>query len=260
MDDDFDPSRYARAPKLDVPSAIALSIKLLAAVPKKAPTPVKKAAKALRNKVIALQSAWKARDRVEKRPDTRPIDVLADNAMSRLIGRIEDYAGLPAETYPLAARAQSILTTLFPNGASFLKNDYASQWAETQKRIERIDEENLEADIHAIAGPEFLKEVRRIHKLYGEAIGVTKQRAESPVPSVAQPLRDVGAAMTLYALQLVSVCVDEEASNEARSAAREALLPFDEYRAAAARREAQQSDDASVTPDTAVPDVPAAPT
>ena len=38
MDNDFDPSQFARAPKLDVPSAIALSIKLLAAVPKNAPT------------------------------------------------------------------------------------------------------------------------------------------------------------------------------------------------------------------------------
>jgi hypothetical protein len=256
MDDDFDPSRYTRAPKFDVPSAIALAIKLLAAVPKHSPAAVKKAAKALRNKVIVLQSVWKARDRVEKRLDARPIDVLADNAMSRLVGRIEDYAGLPAEKYPLAGRAGVILATLFANGVSFLKSDYASQWAETQKRIERIDEENFEADINAIAGPEFLAEVRRIHKLYGEAIGVTKPRNESPVPSLSVPLRDVGAAMTLYALQLVSVCVDEEASSEARAGAREALKPFDEFRAAAARREARNEGDA-VTPDVDVPEVPA---
>lgn len=255
MDDEFDPSQYARAPKVDVPSAIALSIKLLAAVPKNAPTSVKKAAKALRTKVITLQSTWKARDRSDKRPDARPIDVWADHAMSRLVGRIEDYAGLPAETYPLATRAVVILATLFPHGVSFLKSDYATQWAETQKRIERIDEENLAADIDAIAGPEFLAEVRRIHKLYGEAIGVTKPRNESPVPSLSVPLRDVGAAMTLHALQLVSVCVDEDASSEARAAAREALKPFDEFRAGAARRETR-NEDAAVTQDVDVPDVP----
>lgn len=255
MSDDFDPSSYARAPKLDVPSAVALGIKLLAAMPKNTSAAVKKAAKALRAKVVVLQSVWKERDRIQKQPDPRPIDIQADHAMSRLMGRIEDYASLPADRFPLASRAQGILVTLFPSGLSFLKSDYASQWAETQKRIERIDEESLAADIDTIAGVEFLAEVRRVHKLYGEAIGVTKQRSASPVPSLAVPLRDVGTAMTLYALQLVSVCLDEEASSDARAAAQEALKPFDDARAVAARRESHNGEDPAVSLNAEVPEV-----
>lgn len=254
MLDDFDPSVYTRSPKLDVPSAIALGIRLLAAVPKQPPLAVRKAAKSLHQKIITLQSTWKARDRMEKRFDARPVDVMADNAMSRLFGRLEDYAGLPSELYPLAERAQILLGTLFPEGLAFLKSDYASQWAETQKRLERIQEENLATDIDKIAGPEFLSEVRRIHKMYGDAIGITKPRADATLPNLAVPLRNVGTAMTLHALQLVAVVMDEESSPEARLAARDALRPFDEYRASAARRDGPDDDDANAAT-APVPDV-----
>ncbi|MDC3962060.1 hypothetical protein KEG38_50035 [Polyangium jinanense] len=256
MDADFDPSVYVRPPKLDVPSAVALSIKLVAATPDGAPLSVKKAANTLRQAALSLQESWKARDRVEKRPDARPVDVLADHAMSRLFGRIEDYSGLPAETHPHAARAGVLLATLFPTGLSFLKADYASQWAETQKRLDRINEEDLAADIDVVTGPEFLAEVRRIHKLYGEAIGITKARPEITVPSLVLPLREVGDAIVRHALQLVSVCLDEEAPLESRTAARDALRPLDEYRANAARRDTPKESNDAVTPETEVPEVP----
>jgi hypothetical protein len=98
-------------------SAIALGIQLLGAVPRHSPLAVRKAAKALRQKVVTQQTAWKARDRMEKRVDARPIDVLADNAMSRLCGRIEAYAGLPSELYPLAR--PNFAGDAFSRGACF---------------------------------------------------------------------------------------------------------------------------------------------
>jgi len=255
-DPDFDPSLYARAPKFDVPSAVALSIKLLSATPQNAPPHVKKAAKTLHTKTITLQSVWKERDRVEKRSDPRPIDVRADGALGRFYRRIEDYAGLPHDKYPLAARADEILVTLFPSGLAFLKGTFPSQWAETQKRLERIDEEGLAEDIDKIAGPEFLAEIREIHQLYGEAIGITKAQPTFTIPSLAEPLRGVTSSMGLYLLQLVSVCLDEEASQEARTAARDALRPIDDHRASAARRDASKEPTDVVTPDTEVPEPP----
>lgn len=183
---------------------------------------------------------------------------MADGAMGRLHGRLDDYAGLPADRYPLAARAQDILTALFRDGLAFLKSDFASQWSETEKMLQRIDEEGFTKDIDQIAGPEFLAEVRRIHKLYGEAIGVTRARGKAEVPSLVKPLRDVSGAITGYAIQLVAVIMDESADAATRTAARAALLPLDSYRAAAARREARRSGEA--TPETEVPDVPESPT
>lgn len=255
MDAEFDPTVYVRSPKLDVPGAVALSTKLLVATPKHAPLAVKKTAKALRQKAVSLQTTWKERDRVAKRPSAKPLDVLADHAMGRLFGRIEDYSGLPEETFPLARRAGFLVATLFPTGLSFLKADYASQWAETQKRLDRIDEEALAADIDAVAGPEFLAEVRRIHKLYGQALGVTKAQPEVATPSLAVPLREVGAAIALHALQLVAVCLDEEASIESRAAARDALRPLDEYRANAARRDTAKEPEEAAAAEVEIPEI-----
>lgn len=264
VEDTFDPSIYARAPKLDVANGVALSIQLLATVPAK-PTPaVKKAAQKLRKNTIKLQEAWKERDRIEKPADPRPVDVMADAAMGRLVSRIEDYAGLAADQYPLAERAGEIMAALFPD-LEFLRYDYNSQWAETQKRLERIDEEDFAKDIDRIAGPEFLAEVRRIHALYGAAIGVTQARGKAEAPSLAAPLRDVSASIAAYAIQLAAVYMDADTDDSARRAVRAALAPLDDYRIGAARRGARRAPEAmpeampEVTPETSVPEIPDAP-
>lgn len=257
MEDDFDPTAYARAPKLDVAGAVTLAIQLLASLPKAPPAPVKKAAQILRKRTVTLQSVWKERDRIAKPEDPRPVDVMADGAMGRLHGRIQDYAGLPADRFPLAERAQALLDTLFPDGLAFLTTDFSSQWSETEKKLQRIDEEKLAKDIDQIAGPEFLAEVRRIQTLYGEAIGATRARGKAEIPSLVKPLRDVSSAITGYAIQLVAVLMDVSADDAKRTAARAALTPLDSYRAAAARREARRSSEA--TPETDVPEVPDSP-
>jgi hypothetical protein len=260
VEDTFDPSIYTRAPKLDVAGGVALSIQLLATVPAK-PTPaVKKAAQKLRKNTIKLQEAWKERDRIEKPADPRPVDVMADAAMGRLVSRLEGYAGLSAEQYPLATRAGEILAALFPD-LEFLQYDYNSQWAETQKRIERIDEEDFAKDIDRISGPEFLAEVRRIHALYGVVIGVTQAREKVAAPSLAAPLRDVSASIAAYAIQLSAVYMDADTDDSTRRVVRAALAPMDEYRNGAARRGAKRATDATpeVTPETSVPEIPDAP-
>jgi hypothetical protein len=256
VEDAFDVSIYARAPKLDVASGVALSIQLLATVPVKPVPAVKKAAQKLRKATIKLQGAWKERDRIEKPADPRPVDTMADAAMGRLVRRVDGYAGLPADRYPLALRAGEIMVTLFPD-LEFLQADYNSQWAETQKRIERIDEEGFANDIDRIAGSEFLAEVRRIHAIYGVAIGVTQAREKAAVPGLAEPLRDLSATIAAYAIQLAAVYMDADTDDSMRRAVRTALAPMDDYRVGAARRGARRVTE--VTPDTSVPEVLDAP-
>lgn len=252
LEDTFDPSAYIRAPKLDVAGGVALAIQLLATVPAKPALAVKKAAQKLRKDAIKLQEAWKERDRIDKRPDARPIDVMADGAMGRMVSRVEAYAGLPSDQYPLALRAGEIKVTLFPD-LEFLKYDYSSQWAETQKRIDRIDEEDFAKDIDRIAGPEFLAEVRRVHVLYGDAIGVTKARGKIEPPSLAAPLRDVSTSIAAYAIQLTAVFMDADTDDSHRRAVRAALAPIDGYRTSAARRGAKRA--LEVTPESSIPEV-----
>jgi hypothetical protein len=263
MNDDFDASLYVRAPVIDVGSGIALGIALLSALPKEAPADVKKSAQKLRKSVITLQGAWeKAGDPIGLR-DKRPADQATDNAWSCLHGRLSNYAYLPAAHHPKAARAQAIIDQLFPDGLTFLQLPYATEWAESEKRIARIDKTNLVNDIDVIAGAEFLDEVRRAHAEYGQALGITKAPKSEAPESLAEPLRALAKAIAQYALKLAGLAGD---SDDALRMARAALRPIDEHRATTAKRaasgdkgdKAEPSGEAPppATPSTPVPEVP----
>lgn len=131
------------------------------------------AAQWLRGATVDLQSAWAAN--VAKGPAgaRRPADMAVDNAWAALEGRLASFARLPLEQYPKAKRAAELLDLLFHDGLTFLQLAYAEEWAESEQRLKMIDAQKLEADIDALAGPEFLAEVRRTHALYGKALGIT---------------------------------------------------------------------------------------
>ncbi len=56
---------------------------------------------------------------------------------------------------------------LFREGLSFLKLPYHEEWAEREKRLQRIDAEGLCKDLDALAGKDFLDAVRGAHERYG---------------------------------------------------------------------------------------------
>lgn len=252
--EDFDPTPYFRAPKLDVPAAIGLGCALITAVPKGLGSAVNKAAARLRETIVALQRVWAANSLLVKNADPRPADQDIDGAWGRLYRRIEDYAGLPRDRYPRATRAQELLQTLFDKGLSFTQLPYAAEWSESGKRIDLIDKEKLAADVDAVAGPEFLADVRITHKRYGEVLGITRTAtpAQDPTPLVA-PLRAVTRAIPAYAIQIIAT-IDGDRP-ETLATARAALLPLDSHRAAAARR-AQGAKEPPATPPAATPTTP----
>ena len=263
MTDEFDASAYVRPPIIDVGSGIALGIALLSALPKEAPPDIKKSAQKLRKSVVVLQSAWEKAGGPNGPRDKRPADQATDNAWSCLHGRLSDYASLPAAHYPKAARAQAIVDQLFPDGLTFLQLPYATEWAESDRRLTRIEKNNLADDIDTIAGAEFLAEVRRAHADYGHVLGITKASKSEAPENLAEPLRALGKAIAHYALKLAGLAGD---SGDALRMARAALRPIDEHRAALARRASSggKSDTPEplteelppATPSTPVPEIP----
>ena len=111
----------------------------------------------------------------ERRPTAHgrsPVaDARVDNGWGALLDRLEAYAALPVATFPKAARARLLVDLISPDRA-WLNLSFAAQWAESNKRIQRIDDEGLAADIDALAGKEFLVEVRSAHAEYGAALGM----------------------------------------------------------------------------------------
>jgi hypothetical protein len=257
MADEFDPIPYVRPPILDVASGVALGVALLSAAPKGAPEGVRKAARKVRKETLALQAAWGKSDASPAPPDKRKADMRIDNAWGILLDRLDSYASLPAADFPKAARAREICDAISPKDREWLKLPYGAEWAESDKRLKKIDAEGLAADIDTLAGPEFLVEVRRAHEAYGIAIGVTKAPEEAPPVNLADPLRALSRAVARYGL-VIAAMVDEDAASVAT--ARRALKPIDDHRDGQARRSAAgtrgEETPPPATPTTPVPEVP----
>jgi len=257
VDISFDPSNYVRPPVLSVASGFALATALLSACPKSVTPELRNAARRLRKATLELQTQWLARDRSSVREDKRPADQRVDNGWSALERRVDAYSWLPQSEYPLATRAAELHQLMFPRGLTFLTLPYPEEWAEGEKLLRTIEENNLEADLNKIAGPEFLTEVRAAHHVYGAALGVTRA-TEAPVDvSLAAPLRTVQRAIVNYAVKLVAMADEEDEST--MTMVRAALAPIDAHRAAMARRTSPAEPPAPVDPNSPVPDVPAPP-
>lgn len=260
----IDPSLYVRAPITDVAGAVALGISLLTYLPKSAPKPVKDAGLKVRDSVRALQATWSETAVPASPAGRRAADSAVDNAWGALEGRLASYARLPTSEYPKAARAAEIHQLLFASGLDFLTLVYRSQWAEGERRLHLVTTKELAADIDSLAGPEFLAEVKRTQKLYGEALGLTKAEELPPEVKLTEPLRAVGAAVVDYAVQLLAYA---GADASAESAVRKALKPIDDARAASRRTpagaplapepEGEAAPSPDVGPKTPLPDVPA---
>lgn len=252
--DDFDPTPYVRPPELDVASGVALGVSLLSAMPKEASENVRKAARRLRAATVELQDAWSANGRGDATIDKRPADIRVDKAWGALYSRLDAYASLPSDENPKAKRAAELLDLIYPDGLQFLTLPYNAEWAEGEKRLKLIEDEELAADLNELAGPEFLAEVKKAHKLYGDAIGITRPAGEGPV-NLVDPLRALGRAITQYSLQVVATVDESQASI---STAKGALKPIDDTRADAAHRVARagKEDRSPTGPKTLVPEVP----
>lgn len=235
MSDTFDVTLYTRAPLLNVASAIGLGASLLAALPKKPEAKVHKAAKRLRNALVTLQTAWGDNEKVAKKEDPRPADQALDNGWGSVFARLETYARLPAERHPKAMRAGELLGTLFPTGLTFLTLPYAEEWAESNKRLDRIAADGLDKELDLFVGKEFLAEVRTAHTRYGDMIGATRPRAAAADPAqLAEPLRRVAEAVVHYATQVVATYDPDEPATAGN--VRASLAPIDELRSAQAAR------------------------
>jgi hypothetical protein len=138
MSDDFDPTPYVRPPIIDVPTGVALATSLLSAVPKNPPDSMRKAAQKVRKATIAIQQAWAKSDASGASPDRRKADMRTDNAWGIFIDRLEAYASLPVEHYSRAERARTLVDAISPE-RGWLKLMYEAQWAESERRIEKID-------------------------------------------------------------------------------------------------------------------------
>src|SRR5690606_24732676 len=224
------------APRLSVPAGVALGISLLAVRPKPAPAAVHRAVTRLRGSVVELQHEW--RRHVAAGLVTpmalRVADTRVDRAMRAMSMRLEALTLRPAEAGPDVRVATSAHERLFSGGLRFLTLPYPEQWAHCDRLLATIDEdEQLTEDVERLVGDTVLTEVRAAQQAYGEALGITAPREAPEAVSLVAPLEAVRQAIVAYSVQIVAMQSDDPSR---LPAARKALAPIDELRAAQARR------------------------
>jgi len=249
----FDPAAYNRPPIINTASGFALATALITAMPKGAPDMIRRSAKKLRADALALQVAWIAQDKV-KPPDRRVADVALDTAWSALSARVDAYCMLPSDKYTLVQRAEVVHAELFGEGLAFVNLPYDEEWAESQKRITKINELGLAKDIEQVAGAVFLENLFAAHEAYGPAAGTTAPAEAVSRTSLTEPLRSLRSSIGRYARQWAAAAED---SPELLEMAQAALAPIDRLRerqgpAGAAAAETEEP----VDPNTPVPDLP----
>ena len=126
-------------------------------------------------------SLWGERESLGRSEDRRPYDQALDGAWGCAYDRLDALGRLPAERYPSAQEAARLRQAIFPDGLSFLKLPYEAEWAESQRRLELIASKGWEADLQRLIGAEFVTEVKRCHKDYGEVLGITRPLKPAPL-------------------------------------------------------------------------------
>lgn len=248
---DLDVSQYLRSFNLGASTAVSLGRRLVTAQPPKPTAAIKASANQLNQDVEVLADAVAAHSRADPTSISRPIDALDDNGWGCLFDRMDAYSRLPADVYPKAQRAAELRDILFPDRLRFLALDYGAQYTQTDLRLARIKDDKLQPDLDAIAGPEFLAEVKRTHALYAEALGISKPRAATPKrPDLRPLLQKVNQSISAYVVHLCSLYLSGTPAQQAE--VRTALQPLDEERTRTTTRRAKpesESDPAApVTP------------
>ncbi len=229
----LDAPSYVRPPRLGVASGLSLSKMLLLRIPKKPGPGVLMAAKALAATVVVAEASWRSQGRARPPRNARPADIRIDRAHSAMHGRLTSYE-LFATDHPDRVRADELLARLYPTGLGFLKLRWIEEHAESERRVQIIEEEGLREDLERLVGEAFVDELFEAHAAYGVALGIT-DAPEEPMREVSMigPLRAMVRAISDYSLQVLAY-----AKLDPRNvpAAQRALAPIDAFRQAASRR------------------------
>jgi hypothetical protein len=215
----YDAADIVQLPKLSASGAIALGASLITTA--KAETlagSVEKAFSRLKKTHAALRQAAQGRlvpGVAEDSPDIRAADRDLDAAWSATYDWATGWAKLPGKgNAPRAALARTLLQALFADGLKFTQLRYKLEWAESQTRLDVIEQEHLDESFDALGGGAFLDALKAAHKVYGDLLGLTKTTApEAPAGDVRQPLDAFHAALRTYVVAVTASADEDDADS-----------------------------------------------
>ena len=195
-------------PRLDASGALALGAQLVTAgkAAPKLPKPLARAYDGIAATLDILRRANADSLPILQTDDTKrapTADRWVDGVLSGMFDWLYGWSKLPNE--PQAKVARSLLAELFPKGLKFTQLPYKLEWSQVEARIVRIDARGLDTKIRQLGGAPFLTQLRKAHKEYGEALGITGVLAlEEPAAGVRDAYDSFLIALRNYVLKVAA--------------------------------------------------------
>ena len=233
----YDADDIIQLPKLTVAGALALGQSLLTAAQaaEALPASVDKAFSQLKKTHGALRKVAQERlppTALDDSPDVRAADREIDAAWSAAFDWVTGWSKLPGKANTAkVALAQLLLKALFDDGLKFTQIKYKLEWAESQTRLDRIADQQLDQKFEELGGSAFLKTVKTTHKTYGDLLGMTKAKAqEAEGLQVRQPLDEFQGALRKYVVRVTASADEDDKASVAL--AKKLLAPLSEWESA----------------------------
>lgn len=216
---ELSPLSLVSLPRLSAQGAQVLAemLRVAAAAEKRLPKGLAMAIAAVGGQQQALSLALQAQLAMQvPAADTRKADAEEDNAVGAAHDFLAAWARLP-ESVPQAVAARQVLRVLFPSGLGFLRSEYAVEWAEVQRRIDRLKSEGLDTVLAKLGGQPFLDHLLATHAAYGKALGITEKSTTSSTadPQILDALRELQAALRRYIIKAVAHVEADDPESEA---------------------------------------------
>jgi hypothetical protein len=205
----FDPSTLVALPRMSAAGAVTLGHQLIQAATGATPAALQPARADLVDAHKALNAAFVAQNPPPDAddPGARDVDRNCDAAWGGLHSMLLGAQRLPGAP-AINTAATTLLGALFGSGLDFTQFKYVNQWAESDARLKRVAEQNLEPAFQALGLGYALQAVRQAHAAYSAMLGVSQKRPVPTVPpSLAEPLNAFANALRAYVLK-VSAHVD----------------------------------------------------
>ncbi len=220
---------YVRGVRASGPSVAVLDARLEKAQPPDITTAEKKALKLVHDRAADVAAVQAARDRLAP-GRLRPVLLSFLNDWTGLYDALSAKVRLPRTISDVGDRAETMRASLFPDGVSFTLLDAESAWSEGSRRLQRIDDEDLQSELVALVGKEFVMAVRSGTDALGAAIGTNDGGTEAPSSSALQEaIARFGKAVGNYGRVLAASCDEDDEESVQRFL--KAVGPMDVHRA-----------------------------
>ena len=187
----------------------------------------------------ALSAALGAKHGEDESADPKRVeaDRAVDDAVRAYYEFLSSMGRMPS---PIGTTALNARSAFFPkDDLSFLNFEFDQEWSEIDTRLNHAEEKGTLALVEEIGGAVVIANLKKKHKEYGRALGVTTASARSVAASLEVPYGQAQDALRRYIAAAIAHGAESDLDESVIPEAETLLAPIEEARARNALRRAK---------------------